>query len=120
MSRQPIEPGKFDYDEQDIAGDGPDSTWIPPDEPMGSHSHGITAAEQREGETFQQRDRHTDPEVFERGITEPVLPVGRLVQPGDEDVDVIDSEAGSLATDSGEDDGDMSAEEVAMHTTDGP
>jgi hypothetical protein len=120
MSNQPTEPGQFDYDEQDVVGDGPTSTWIPPDEPLGAHNHGVTASEQREGDTLDHRMRHTNKEVYEEGIHEPVDPVGRLLQPGDEDVDSRDDESNTVASDQGYDDGDMSAEESAMHTTDLP
>src|SRR5688572_29969210 len=99
MSRQPTQPGQFDYDQQDIAGDGPDSTWIPPDEPLGSHAHGLTAAEERMGETFQQRDKHTNPEVFETQEAVDESAVGRLLQPGDEDVDLTDEESNTVASD---------------------
>jgi len=120
MSKQPTGPDRSNYEEQDVTGDGPDSTWIPPDEPMGSHSYGTTTNEQRRGETFDNRQRHTIPEVFDLDIHEPVPPVGRLLQPGDEDVSSTDEEATTVAFDQGEDDGDMSAEESAMHTIENP
>lgn len=116
MSKQPIEPDKFDYLEQDVAGDAEDSTWIPPDEPLGSHSHGITAAEEREGETFDERTSHTNPEVFEEEEFDVGDEVGRLVQPGDEDAMLVDDESNTVATNiDGQD--DLSAEEAAMHST---
>ena len=45
--------------------------------------------------------------------------VGRLVEP-DSEVDMIDKTAESVAQDVGADDGDLSAEEAAMHITDSP
>ena len=88
MSDQPTEPDIFNYDEQDPAGDQDDS-YSAPDEPMGAHSVGVTAAEGRLGETLAERAKHERPEV-----SQPLTGgVGRLLQPGDEDVDLEDTEA---------------------------
>lgn len=45
---------------------------------------------------------------------------GRLLEPGSEDVDVVDEEKDAVATVVGEDEGALSAEESAMHITDSP
>lgn len=120
MSTQPKKPDQFDYIEQDPAGDQDGASYIAPDEPMGSHNFGTTAAEERAGETFAYRDKHTNPEVWEEEQVVSGEPVGRLVQPGDEAIDVTDDEATSVALDSHDmgDEGGMTAEEAAMHSTD--
>ncbi len=121
MSNQPTQPDQFDYLEQDTAGDQEGATYVAPDQPMGAQNFGTTASEERAGETFQYRDKHTNPEVWEDAPTESGEAVGRLVQPGDEDVDLVDDETAAVASDSGDmglAEGDMSAEEAAMHTTD--
>jgi hypothetical protein len=117
MSDQPTNPDEFDYEDEDPAGDGETASYTAPDEPLGSHAFGTTSAEEREGESFDSRDRHTNPEVFERDAYV-ASDVGHLVQPGDEDVDAIDLETNTVAMDEGDDDEDLSAEEAAMHTTD--
>ena len=115
MSQQPKAPDLFDSDEDDPAGDPPTGTYIAPDQPMGATAHGITAREGREGETFDERSRHLDPEEEHFDSTA----VGQILQSGDDDVDSIDDDAGMFAWSEG-DEGDLSAEESAMHTTDNP
>ncbi len=115
MSQQPKAPDLFDSNEDDPAGDPPTGTYIAPDQPMGATAHGITAREHREGETFDERTRHLDPEVEVFDATQ----VGQIMQPGDEDVDAIDGDGGMFAWSEGNE-GDLSAEEAAMHTTDRP
>lgn len=114
MSNQ--DPDIFNKVDTDEVGDVDDDSYIPPDQPMGSHAFGTTAAEERSGETYEQRDRHTLPEVDE-DIEEDQQLVGRLVQDGDNDIDDVDDETNAIAVDQGMDD-DMSAEERAMHVTD--
>lgn len=121
MSDTPTQPDQFDYLDEDIgAGDGPDSTYIAPDEPMGSHSVGVTAEEERRGETFDERTKHTTPEVWERPIGDGEPPLGTLVTAGDHDVDDVDDESNVVATDAGYGVGSPSAEEAAMHRTEEP
>jgi hypothetical protein len=103
--------------DQDDAGDVSDSSYIPPDEPLGSHAFGTTAAEQREGEGFDRRSRHTQPEDVDNPGYDPEL-AGQLVQPGDEDVDMVDEEANVIAIDEERTGSDLSAEEAAMHVVD--
>ena len=50
---------------------------------------------------------------------DPHLEVGRLVEP-QSGVDELDTEADPVAIDVGADDGDLSAEEAAMHITENP
>ncbi len=110
-------PDVFSSLDQDVAGDVDDDSWSPPDEPMGSHAYGTTLEEERAGEPFEIRDRHTLPEVGEHPYSYTASRVGRLVQPGDEDVDDIDDESNVIAREQ-DDGGDDSAEEAAMHATD--
>src|SRR5690348_8650947 len=99
-------PDLFNREDQDPAGDSED-TYIAPDEPLGAQSWGITAAEEREGETFNQRSKHINAEDDDMGA-DPTR-VGQLVQPGDEDVDDIDDETNTIAIDQGfGNDGDYS------------
>jgi hypothetical protein len=100
-------------DQDDNVGDS-DDTYIPPDEPLGSHSFGTTANEQREGEGFARRMKHTQSEDLDNPAADPTR-AGQLVQRGDEDVDAFDDEAAAVASDQGEGLGDLSAEEAAMH-----
>jgi hypothetical protein len=89
MSKQPKEPDLFGSDTDDPAGDSPDASWTPPDEPMASNSYGTTEKETRHGESLAERDRHTDPE-------DAVYGDGDVWSENDAD--------------------DISAEEAAMHT----
>ncbi len=116
MSQQRKSPDLFDSDTEDPAGDPPTGTYIAPDEPMGSHSHGTTAAEARRGETIADRQRHTEPEDLKDSDADHL---GSLVQQGDEDVDEPDADEAMLARVEN-DEGDLSAEESAMHTTNYP
>lgn len=114
MTDQPRHPDQFDYDEQDAAGDQ-DESYIAPDAPMAVQSRGTTAKEQREGETFAERDRHTTPEVWERPLEESAA-VHQLVQPGDDDVAEIDLEAQLLARELDLQEGvDLANEDAAVH-----
>lgn len=104
----------FNSDDQDPAGDA-EGTYIPPDEPLGAQSFGTTRAEERQGEGFDRRSRHTTSEDVDNPSFDPTR-VGQLVQPGDEDIDSWDDEATAVATDEGVGiEGDYSAEEAAMH-----
>jgi hypothetical protein len=101
-------------DQDDSVGDS-DDTYIPPDEPLGSHSFGTTAAEERQGEGFARRTKHTNAEDIDNPAADPTR-AGQLVQPGDTDVDDIDDETNVIAIDEGAGlEGDLSAEEAAMH-----
>lgn len=120
MTKHFLEPGWFEYDGQGTVGDETDSTWTPPDQPMGSHAYGTTTNEERAGETFDQRIRHMNPDVFDQDIEEPQEQIGRLVDPSDSEVDLTDEESNAVAYDYGVDDGEMSAEEEAIHLTGAP
>ena len=88
---------------------------VPPgDEPLVAGGDGVTAAEQRSGETFSQRASREMPEE----VRDEDDAVGRLVQP-DQGVAGLDTEPDELATDVPDMDG-LSAEEQAIHPTDSP
>ena len=88
---------------------------VPPrDQPLVSGGEGVTAAEQRSGETVAHRARRElpDRQREEYDVT------GRLVQP-DQGVAGLDTEPDELATEFPDVDG-LSAEEQAVHPTDSP
>jgi hypothetical protein len=88
---------------------------VPPrDQPLVAGGDGVTAAEQRSGETVSQRAAREMPE----GREEDDDAVGRLVQP-DQGVAGLDGEPDELATEVPDLDG-LSAEEQAIHPTDSP
>jgi hypothetical protein len=110
-----------------------DEGYSPPEKPLGVTKHGITAAEQHEGETLDQRLAQEVPDVGERaegddigdlpqGEGEPVDPeagaerAGRLVAP-DEGVRT-DTTKEAVAEDKGIDAGAAGAEEAAVHVVD--
>ncbi|WP_461082400.1 DUF5709 domain-containing protein [Streptomyces deserti] len=106
-----------------------DEGYSPPEKPLGVTKHGTTAAEQREGETVDQRLSQEVPDVSEppgddigdlpEGEGEPIDPeagtarAGRLVEP-DEGVR-SDTTWEAVATDVGIDGGAAGAEEAAVH-----
>lgn len=115
--------GERDYD--DLLDEG----YSPPEKPLGATKPGITAAEQREGETLDQRLAQEEPDIQ----PDDVEPRGDL--PGG-DGELVDPEAGGArsgrlvapdegthpdvekdltASDVGIDAGAASAEEAAMH-----
>jgi hypothetical protein len=112
-----------DYD--DILDEG----YSPPEKPLGATKTGITAAEQREGESLDERLAQEVPDVgadetddigdLSEGDGEPIDPEaggarsGRLVAP-DEGAHE-DSDKDLIAYDVGIDAGAASAEEAAMH-----
>jgi len=112
------DPDIFNKYDEDEAGDVGDEGYTAPDEPMASHAYGTTLEEERAGETFAERDKHTIDEFDEDDLAEVTDSIGHLSAPGDEDVDAIDSEAAMVASDEGAEDDDLSAEEAAMHATD--
>ncbi|MCW0216358.1 MAG: DUF5709 domain-containing protein [Pseudonocardia sp.] len=83
-----------------------DAGYVPPDRPYAAEATGVTPAEQREGESHEERLRREVPEGLE-----PVdaTRTGRLEADGTTDGD---------ATDVGVDGGAASAEEAAMHDVD--
>ncbi|MER8186931.1 DUF5709 domain-containing protein [Kitasatospora sp. NPDC094015] len=113
-----------------------DEGYAPPDRPLGATRTGTTTAEQREGESLDERLAQEVPDVAAEpgdgigdlvgGPGEPVDPqagdarAGRLVAP-DEGAHP-DTEAQLLASDVGIDGGAAGAEEAAVHVTpdDGP
>ena len=88
---------------------------VPPrDQPLVAGGDGVTAAEQRSGETISQRATREVPQVGDEGDDA----VGRLVQP-DQGVAGLDVEPDELATEVPDLDG-LSAEEQAVNPTDSP
>jgi hypothetical protein len=88
---------------------------VPPrDQPLVAGGDGVTAAEQRTGETLSQRAAREVPEGGEADDDT----LGRLVQP-DPGVAGLDAEPDELATEVPDLDG-LSAEEQAIHPTDSP
>ena len=86
----------------------------PRDQPLVAGGDGVTAAEQRSGETISQRATREEPE----GGDEDDDAVGRLVQP-DQGVAGFDVEPDEVATGVPDLDG-LTAEEQAVHPTDSP
>lgn len=116
MSQQPKHPDLFDSENEDPAGDPPSGTYVAPDQPMGAQSYGTTAAEMRRGEPISEREKHVESEEL---IDLDAEHLGVVTQKGDNDVDDVDDDAGMFGQFAG-DEGDLSAEEAAMHTTDRP
>ena len=100
-----------------------DEGMIPPrDYPQGVEEFGITAAEERADEPLADRVLREEPDFDESSVGQAADAAigGRLLEPGSEDVDVLDDEKDSVATLVTEDEGALSAEESAMHITDSP
>lgn len=88
---------------------------VPPrDQPLVAGGDGVTAGEQRSGETISQRSSREVPD----GYRDDEDAVGRLVQP-DQGVAGLDAEPDEVASDVPDLDG-LSAEEQAIHPTDSP
>lgn len=99
----------------------------PPEQPRGVTAKGITAEEQREGETFAERDRQHEPDVFDELEAEaetdtPDDPAssevgtkraGRLLAPDEGAHEDTDAEL--VASDEGISGAGASAEEAAVH-----
>ncbi|MDX2598164.1 MULTISPECIES: DUF5709 domain-containing protein [Streptomyces] len=111
-----------------------DEGYSPPERPLGVTKHGTTAAEQREGETLDERLGQEVPDVaappgdgvgdLPGGAGEPVDPqagadrAGRLVAPDEgAHTDLTKEE---VATDVGIDGGAAGAEEAAVHVVEEP
>ncbi|MGW2250211.1 DUF5709 domain-containing protein [Kitasatospora sp. NPDC001660] len=106
-----------------------DEGYSPPEKPLGVDRVGVTAAEQRDGETLDQRIAQEEPDItpvegdgtgdLSGGEGEPIdpqaggRPTGRLVAP--EEGAGSDTEKGLVASDVGVDGGAASAEEAAVH-----
>ncbi|MFE5587877.1 DUF5709 domain-containing protein [Kitasatospora sp. NPDC056531] len=106
-----------------------DECYSSPEKPLGVDRVGVTAAEQRDGETLDQRIAQEEPDItpvegdgtsdLSGGEGEPIDPqagsrqAGRLVAP--EEGARPDTEKGPVASDIGVDGGAVSAEEAAVH-----
>jgi Family of unknown function (DUF5709) len=108
---------------ENLTGDGtpesldePEETrWDPPDFEPAAVRHGMTLAEQQEGESLDQRLAQEVPDVGEDDSVE-VNRAGRLVEP-DEGAHT-DTEGAPVATDVGRAGFASSAEEAAVHIVD--
>ena len=99
-----------------------DEGMIPPrDHPQAVDEFGVTAAEERADEPIADRVLREEPDFDESSVGRAADEAvgGRLLEPGSEDVDVLDDEKDSVAT-LVDDDGALSAEESAVHITDSP
>jgi hypothetical protein len=83
---------------------------LPRDFPQGVDEHGTTAAEQREGESLEQRVGREEPEL---PLVEEI-PHGRLVKP-ESGVDEVDATPEMVASEEEGDRAGLSAEEQAVH-----
>lgn len=100
----------WDDDQSTRMADGPDPAALPADHPTAVDRFGTTAAEQRRGESLDERLAEEEPDVSPEG---PERPVGRLVQP-DEGIGG-DTEPDEVARDVGFAGGGLSAEEAAVY-----
>jgi hypothetical protein len=93
---------------------------IPPrDYPQAVDEFGITAAEQRGDEPLSERVLREEPDFGERRPADEHGLHGRLVDPADEDVDLVDDEKDAIGF-LVDDEGALSAEEAALHITENP
>ena len=100
-----------------------DEGLIPPrDYPQGVEEFGITAAEERMDEPIADRVQREEPDFDESSVAQAADEAigGRLIEPGSEDIDVLDEEKDSIATLVTDDENALTAEESAMHITDSP
>ncbi len=104
------------------------TSYSPPERPLALDEYGTTLAEQRDGESLEQRASREVPDpTLEVDLVDDVLDdgevgdarAGRLVDTDDGfGVDTFDSEKDLVGRDVGVDDGAASAEEAAMHVID--
>ena len=102
-----------------------DEGMVPPrDHPIAATAKGVTAAEERRPETLAERMKREQPEITADDIAmeeEEGRPLeGRLINPGDEDVDAVDTEKDVVADGVFDGESGLSAEEAAMHITSEP
>lgn len=109
---QPV--GRYSTADADTGG-GLDDVLPPPDDPQGLDEFGVTAEEQREGEALTGRLEREEPEPAS-GLAEDgaAASPGRLVEPGSEEVDSVDTTPEAIARDAGSDSDGLSAEESAI------
>lgn len=95
-----------------------DTSYSPPEREPAAVRGGITASEQQQGESLDQRLSEEEPDVSEQDAADDVSDprAGRLVAP-DEGAHG-DTEADSVAADAGISGGAASSEEAAMHVVD--
>ncbi|MFC9556091.1 DUF5709 domain-containing protein [Rhodococcus sp. NPDC056960] len=102
-----------------------DEGYSPPEKPLGLDAFGTTAAEQREGETLDQRLAEEEPDpAFEEDDNAEILDdneVGRMRSGrllAEDEGSGADEEKDLVASDIGIDGGAASAEEAAVHIVD--
>lgn len=97
-----------------------DTSYSPPDYEPSAARHGMTAREEREGETLDQRLAEEEPDIGpDDAIDEPSEPrAGRLVAP--DEGEVPDTDAQEIAYDAGKAGSAASAEEAAVHIIEEP
>lgn len=99
-----------------VTTDGNEAVPPPKDYPQAALDFGTTAAEERRGETLEDRVKREQPEW--RDGQDPTA-VGQLVEPGAEE-GLEDTEASAIGVELDDPDVALSAEEAAMHVTDQP
>jgi len=92
-----------------------DSGWVPPDRPVALDRPGLTADEQRTGESLDQRLAEEDPDVWDAPPGEREERTGRLVAADEGAAEGDYPDGDQYARDVGIDGGASSAEEAAMH-----
>lgn len=100
-----------------------DEGLIPPrDYPQGVEDFGLTPAEERMDEPIADRVLREEADFEESSVAQAADDAigGRLIEPGAEDVDVLDEEKDSIAALVTDGEGGLSSEESAMHITDSP
>jgi len=90
-----------------------DAGWVPPDRPVALNRTGVTAQEQADGASLEERLREEEPDTQDAPMQERDPRAGRLVAP-DEGAHA-DEESDAVAIDAGISGGAASAEEAAMH-----
>jgi hypothetical protein len=105
-----------------VATGDPQEGVSPPADKPSSEEWGMTAEEQRAGESLDDKIGRERPDVFDdpARLSRVEEAIGgssglRLVDSGDEDVDLVDDEKDAVARAADDEDG-LSAEEAAVHT----
>ncbi|HVM09703.1 MAG TPA: DUF5709 domain-containing protein [Acidimicrobiales bacterium] len=107
-----------------------DEGLVPPgDQPIAADEFGVTAREERAEEPLADRITREVPDLTpddidlrdaDRTYDELESGTGRIIEPGSEDVGLIDDEKDVIGSLVGEDEGALTAEEAAIHVTDTP
>lgn len=97
-----------------------DTSYSPPDYEPSAARHGMTAREEREGETLDERLAEEEPDVGPDDAADDTSDprAGRLVAP--DEGEGVDTDAQEIAYDAGKAGSAASAEEAAVHLIDEP